>query len=120
MTDSPCFRPLTAGARALTLPADRFKTARLTAALLLPLSEKDASARALLPFLLRRGCAAYPDFTSLNRRLNELYGARVSAEVARIGETQALVLTAVSLDDRYALEKEAVTAECAALRDAGD
>lgn len=115
MTDSPCFRPLTAGARALTLPADRFKTARLTAALLLPLSEKDASARALLPFLLRRGCAAYPDFTSLNRRLNELYGARVSAEVARIGETQALVLTAVSLDDRYALEKEAVTAECAAL-----
>lgn len=115
MTDSPCFEPLAAGARALSLPADRFKTARLTAALLLPLSEEEASSRALLPFLLCRSCAAYPDFTSLNRRLNELYGARVSAEVTRLGETQALVLTAVSLDDRFTLDREAITAECAAL-----
>jgi predicted Zn-dependent peptidase len=65
--------------------------------------------------LLRRSCAAYPDFSALNRRLNELYGAWVSADVVRIGESQALVLMAGSIHDQFALHGEAVTAQCAEL-----
>lgn len=111
----PVTIPLADGARAWHLPDDRFKTSRLTAALLLPLREETASAYAVLPFLLRRGCAAYPDFSAFHRRLDELYGARVNADVTRVGEAQALVLDIVSIDDRYTLSGEEVAARCARL-----
>ncbi len=103
------------GIRCLSLPESRFKTNRLSIAMLLPLNRKTASAGALLPYLLRRSCAAYPDYTALQRRLNELYGASITAEVARIGEAQALVLTAASIDDRFALAGEPVAESCADL-----
>ena len=103
------------GVHSLTLPDKRFKTAQLTVALLLPLCEDTVEPYALLPRVLIRGCAAYPDFTALNRRLNQLYGASVSGEVARIGETQALVLSAECTGDRYAINGEALTAACAEL-----
>ena len=111
----PVNQPLADGVGFLALPDDRFKTARITAALLLPLREATASANAILPFLLRRSCAAYPDFTTLQRRLCELYGARVTGYVMRVGESQALLLNAVSIDDRFALDGEAVASQCAAL-----
>ncbi len=111
----PAFQSLADGAGVLTLTDDRFKTARLTAALLLPLNPASASENAILPYLLQRCCAEYPDFTALKRRLNELYGARIAADVTRLGECQALTLTAVSIDDRYALHGEAVAAACAGL-----
>ncbi len=103
------------GIRCLCLQDSRFKTARITTALLLPLREETAAGYAILPFLLRRSCAAYPDFTALNRRLNELYGARVTTDVSRVGEAQALLLTVSCIDNRFALAQEDVAGECAAL-----
>lgn len=109
------YRTLCDGVESLCLPDDRFKTVRLSAVFLLPLREETAAEYALLPFLLRRSCAAYPDLTALNRRLNELYGTRIFANVTRVGEAQALMLTAVCLKDRYALAGEALTTACAQL-----
>lgn len=105
------------GIRLIVLPDDggRFKTATLTVQLLLPLAADTASEQAILPFLLRRGCRAYPDFVALKRELNRLYGAQVTASVGRVGEAQALYLQVVCLDDRYALAGEAVAAQCAEL-----
>ncbi len=111
----PSFQPLAGGAGLLTLTDGRFKTMRLTAALLLPLDRETASEYAILPYLLRRSCESYPDFTALKRRLNELYGARIFAEVTRLGEAQALVLHAVAIDDRFALHGEAIASACAGL-----
>lgn len=93
----------------------RFKTASLTVQLLMPLTEETAAAQAMVPFLLRRGSRAFPDFPALKRELDRLYGARLSASVQRIGEAQALYLQMTCLDDRFALNGEAVAAECAAL-----
>ena len=87
----------------------RFKTGRITAALLLPLQKETASANAVLPYLLRRSCEKYPDFTSLNKRLAELYGASLQADGQKFGEVQAIMVSAVGIDDRYALEGEAVS-----------
>ena len=106
---------LAEGVEFYSLHDGRFKTSRLTAALLLPLREETAAAGALLPHLLRGGCTEYPTLAALNRRLSELYGARIIADVSRIGEIQALTLTAVSLEDRFAFGGEAVAAECAGL-----
>ena len=105
------------GIRLIVLPDSdgRFKTASLTVQLLLPLSADTASEQAILPFLLRRGSKAYPDFTALKQQLNRLYGAQVTASVGRVGEAQALYLQAVCLDDRYALAGEAIAAQCAEL-----
>ena len=88
------------GVRCLSLPDSRFKTSRLTAVLLLPLRRETASACALVPYLLRRSCAAYPDYTALQRRLNELYGATISAEVARIEMCIRDRMYSVSLKNR--------------------
>lgn len=111
----PNNRPLADGVQILCLPDNRFKTMQLTVALLLPLAEETASAYALLPFLLRRSCADYPDYTALQRRLDELYGARITADVGRVGDAQSLVLTAHSLKDELALEGESIAAQCAEL-----
>lgn len=115
MNLQPVNQTVAAGAEFLSLSDTRFKTARLSTALLLPLKEETASSNAILPFLLRRSCAEYPSFASLQRHLNELYGARVMADVSRIGESQALILTAVSIDDRFALHQEKIAARCAEL-----
>ncbi|MBR2338368.1 MAG: insulinase family protein [Clostridia bacterium] len=111
----PQNRELCRGVYGITLADGRFKTARLTAALFLPLQADTAEEYALLPRLLIRGCERYPDFTALHRRLNQLYGAEITGDVARIGETQALVLTAECTADRFALSGEALTAACAEL-----
>lgn len=111
----PKNRLLAGGVHSLTLPDTRFKTAQLTVALLVPLTKETVEENALLPRLLVRSCAAYPDFTALNKRLNELYGATVSGEVSRVGEVQALVFTAEATADRFAFHGEHVTAACAEL-----
>ena len=87
------------GVDCLTLPDSRFKTAQVTVGLFLPLSRETVEEYALLPRLLTRACAAYPDFTALNRRLNELYGAAVTGQVTRVGEAQGLIFTAECTGD---------------------
>ncbi len=108
-------RLLGAGVHSLLIPDERFKTSQLTVALLMPLNKETVEAYALLPRLLIRSCAAHPDFTALHRYLNQLYGAAVTGDVARIGETQALLLTAECTSDRYAINGEQLTAACAEL-----
>lgn len=108
-------RDLCRGVQSLTLTDTRFKTAQITVGLFLPLSRDTVEEYAILPRLMARACASYPDFTALNRRLNELYGASVAGQVMRIGEAQGLLLTAECTDDRYALDGERITAACAEL-----
>lgn len=93
----------------------KFKHNRITASLFLPLDEKTATENAIVPFILRRGSAAYPDFTRLNLRLCELYGASLSCDVAKYGSYQALELTISAIDDRFTPDSSPVTQECAQL-----
>lgn len=96
----------------ISITEDRFVTNRISASLFLPLDKEDASANAILPFLLRRACESYPDLTTLNKRLDELYGARLYANVSKLGEAQVLTLTIAAIDDRFTISKEKNTAAC--------
>lgn len=96
----------------ISITEDRFMTNRISASLFLPLDKKAVSANAILPFLLRRACKSYPDLTTLNRRLDELYGARLYANVSKLGEAQMLTLTIAAIDDRFTISKEKNTAAC--------
>ena len=111
----PVQKTISPGASILAIDDDRFKTARITAAFLLRLREETASANAILPFLLRRSSVDYPSFSQLQRRLNQLYGAKISADVYRIGYYQAMSITAASIDNRFVLQGEDVTDKLAEL-----
>ncbi len=89
----------------------RFKTMKITAYIITPLSEETASANALLCGVLSRSCKEYPDFTLLNKKLYSLYGANLNLSLGKSGDRQVISLTASGLDDRYAFGGESVAKE---------
>lgn len=93
----------------------RFKTMRITANMIVPLSEETASAYALLCGVLSYSCKDYPDFTVLSRKLSSLYGADLSSTVKKSGDFQILSISAGGIDDRYAFDGESITEELSTL-----
>lgn len=98
-----------------TITDPKFKSNRISCNLVLPLKAETATDYAVLPFILRKRFAGCPDFTRLNERLCELYGAVLDADVRKYGAYQILNVTVQTLDDRYTIGGEQVTAECARL-----
>lgn len=105
---------LSEGIRFCSVKTDKFKTCRVNISLTMPL-DSNASSRALLTFMLQRRCAEYPDYISLNRELDELYGASISAGVTKRGEAQVLNFSLTAIDDRFALDGDKVVLRCAEL-----
>ena len=93
----------------------RFKTMKITANIIVPLSSETASSNALLCGVLSHSCKAYPDFTELSRKLSSLYGADLETSVRKCGDNQVLRISVSGLDDRYALSGESISEELAAL-----
>ncbi len=91
----------------------RFKTNRLSFNFILPLSKEMASANAILPFLIRKGYRGCSDYTALNQKLNQLYGANLYTDVLKSGDFQILNISISSIDDSFALEQESVSEEAA-------
>lgn len=110
----PQVRMLADRVRLVSEQTDRFKTGRISVSAALPMDDK-AAANSLLIHLLKRSCKDYPDFSLLNGKLDELYGAAVSAGVTKIGEAQVLTLSLTCLDDRFALTDESIAEQCAGL-----
>lgn len=90
---------------------ERFKTGRISVTMFLPLDGKTASSYALLPFVLTNSCRKYPDFTSLNQKLADLYGASLFSDVSKIGDMQALTVSVSFLDDKFALDEENLSSQ---------
>lgn len=105
------FDKIADGVRLCAQNTDKFKTCRINISMAMPLDSK-TSARAMLPFILQRRCAKYPDFITLSRVLDELYGASVSAGVLKRGEAQILSFNLTAIDDRFALDGDTVALEC--------
>lgn len=109
------FNKITEEVNIINVPADRFKTSEISISMVLPLKKETASVNALTAYLLSRSCAKYPDFTLLNRKLDELYGASLTASVFKIGEHQSMKLGITALDDRFSLDGTSISEECAQL-----
>lgn len=88
---------------------NRFKTVKISATMFVPLKKETASENALIPMLLARSCEEYPNAASLNREMNNLYGASVSGYAMKIGESQALTISISGLDDRYTINGEKIS-----------
>ena len=65
-------RRLMPGVHLTYIQERKFKTNLLSAQLVSPLRRETASANALLPAVLRRGTARYPDMECFSRVLDEL------------------------------------------------
>lgn len=83
------------------LPAQHFKTSRLTLNLVTGLDRASASANALLPAVLRRGTVRCPDMESLSAALDTLYGANIDYTVRKKGERQCVGFAAGFIDDGF-------------------
>lgn len=105
-------RQVAQGIRLCAAPTERFKTAKISVNMAMPLKKDTASLYAVLVYFLHRSCKKYPDMTKLNMRLAYLYGATISAGVTKIGEAQVLRLSLTSIDERFALDGESVTEKC--------
>ena len=66
-------------------PTEKFKTTVLQLYIARPL-DADYSQFALLPHVLRRGSADFPDALSLARRLDDLYGASLRVSTHKFGD----------------------------------
>lgn len=93
------------------LQESQFKTNQISVYFFCKMSREDASANALVPSLLKRGCVSYPSMTEINKRLEDLYGAALSEGVRKLGEYQVMSLTLTILDDSFALNKEPLLQE---------
>ena len=80
---------------------DKFKTGCMSINLITALRRDTASLNALLPRVLRRGCAEHPDLLLIASALDELYGARIIPIVRKKGEMHSIGLFVDFPDDRY-------------------
>ena len=81
----------------------RFKQNILSIQFVRTMDREEAAMNALIPAVLLRGCRAYPDLRAITARLDDLYGAGVSALVRRIGDYQTTGLSCAFIADRFAL-----------------
>lgn len=90
------------------IQSDRFKQGVLSIAFLRPMCAQEAACNALIPAVLLRGCEQAPDLRRITARLDDLYGASVSAQVSRIGDCQTTGFLCSFIDDRFAMPGDRV------------
>jgi predicted Zn-dependent peptidase len=92
------------GFRVFVHPTAKFKTITLSLYVHQPLGEL-ATRLALLPQVLRRGCKSMPDMRTIVIALEDLFGASMGADIAKIGERQMMVFRFECVNDRFAPRK---------------
>lgn len=80
----------------------KFKTAAISVNFITKLDKSNVTINALLPYILKRGCAKYPETLNLNRYLDELYGSKIACNVSKSGDNQVVSITGVTISDIYA------------------
>lgn len=100
---------LAPGVHATTAPAEKFNRCRISIHFTFPASRETATAHALLPLVLERGCASCPDMTELTKKLARLYGADLTVDGRAQGANHNLCVSITGIRDRFALEGEALT-----------
>ena len=99
----------------VSVPAHQFKTNGIALSLAMPLTKETASLNAVIPMLLCRSSKQYPSLTAIKTKLASLYGASLEPFVTKIGEVQMIKLGITCVDDRFSLDGERISKECAEL-----
>ena len=100
--------PLSQGVTLRCCRDTRFKQGCLSFQIIRPMCASENAMNALLPSVLLRGTKQHGDLRAITHRLDELYGASVSAVVRRVGDYQTTGLYCGFMDDRFALPGDQV------------
>ena len=103
------------GIKFYRINSDKFKTTRVDLYFVDSLERERASGNALIPALLKRGCAKYPKVTDLERKLEELYGADIDGGVLKKGENQLIGFHMSHISDNFTSGNEKLFDECSEL-----
>lgn len=87
-----------------TVTSDKFKTGCFSVNLLRPLCSAEAAKNALVPSVLLRATAQYPDIAAITDHLDDLYGATLGALVRKKGEVQMVGFYADFIEDCFVPE----------------
>lgn len=98
-----------------TIIDKRFKTNRLSINFVTKLDRETATVNALIPQLLKKGYKGCESYTELNRKLEELYGAYIGADVQKRGDYQVLTICITGIDDRFSLSNENIIDQSASI-----
>ncbi len=101
MTEDYLIHHLPNGIRLLFLPTGKFKTISIGMLIHQDLKPETAALNALLPSVLEQGCRLYPDYLTLQRKLENLYGAELSTDIIKSGERHILSFGMEGAHDRF-------------------
>ncbi len=90
------------------LPNEKFKTNYFSVNFINKLTDKDVALNALIPNVLIRGCEKYRDLLSINKRLDELYGATFNTFIRKKGDAQIVSFSIEFLKNELAFDNDDV------------
>src|SRR5690242_6540244 len=90
------------------LPTDRFKTFSISAYIGQPLTEQLVTPTALIPFVLRRGTAQWPETKQFREHLDLMYGAGFGFDVYKRGDNQLIQLRMDVINDQFVSDQVAL------------
>ena len=94
---------------------DRFKTNYISINVVSELSRDTITKNALITLVLRRGCQKLKTMKEISIKLEEMYGAILSAETDKIGDGLVTSFNLNFISDEYTLENEELFKDGAAL-----
>ncbi|MBE6915074.1 MAG: insulinase family protein [Ruminococcaceae bacterium] len=101
-------REMIPGVSLRVIETDRFKTCSFHVSFLTQHQKETASANALVPYVLRRGCKRLATLQDLNSELDYLYGASIEPFVYKQGDVQYIGFSCDGIDDRFATGDESI------------
>ena len=85
---------------------ERYKTANISVNFVTSLDEDTVSAYALIPSLIDKSNANYPEYDEFSKMLNGMYKADIEAYTSTYGNAHIISVSGSSIDDRFALSGE--------------
>lgn len=111
MLEDTKYHYLENGIRLIFMPTDKFKTISMGLFVHQELTPERAAYNALLPSVLEQGSSDYPDYLSLQQKLESLYGADIATDIVKSGERHLLAFSMETAHDRYLGENGRLLAE---------
>ncbi len=102
-------KQLDSGIEGCFVKTNKFKTSRISINMYIDADEFDATAYSLLSMLLVTQTVDYPDYSSLNACLKQMYSATLSSDILKLGDMRVVRFIISFLDDKYTMEKENVS-----------
>lgn len=102
---------LSDGVNFTSITDTRFKTNFIAINLINELKAETAATNAVIPSVLAKSNSTYKSVTEINKKLTSLYGAGVSGDIIKIGDSQVLSLSASCIEDAYTFDGEKITSE---------